>query len=178
MLVSLLRGNLETVVTSKEIKERAKEMIKKVIRGREKMARLKLENVFTIIWSSEKGPLQMEKLETENPYENNVAHEVEKQPTFYIVMSVTDCSVSDQWIMDFGCSFHMCHNKSWFKDLVPSSDEQVYFGNNNTCTVTGIGSVTLKTVDERFVTLTKVKHVHGLRRNLISSGTLDNVGCK
>lgn len=49
--------------------------------------------------------------------------------------------------------------------------------NNNICNVVGIGSVSLKMRDVSIKLLQNVRHVPNLKRNLISLGMLDAIGC-
>ena len=50
-------------------------------------------------------------------------------------------------------------------------------GNNSICKVVGIGTVSLKMYDGMVRELTQVRHVPELKRNLISIGILDQIGC-
>ena len=52
----------------------------------------------------------------------------------------------------------------------------VIVGNNGSCKVTGIESIRLRTRDGRKLTLTRVRHVPALGKNLISLGALDDLG--
>jgi len=53
-------------------------------------------------------------------------------------------------------------------------------GNNHSCLVVGIGSITVKLNNGLSHVLANVRHIPDLRRNLISLGTLDDAGyvCK
>ena len=51
-------------------------------------------------------------------------------------------------------------------------------GNNTTCKVVRVGSVKMRMFDEMVRTLMDVRQVPGLKKNLISLGTLDKIGCK
>ena len=51
-------------------------------------------------------------------------------------------------------------------------------GNNVTCKIVGVGSIQIKMFDGMVRTLFDVKHVPGLKKNLISLGTLDKNGCR
>lgn len=53
---------------------------------------------------------------------------VEKQPT-------------DEWILDSGCSFHICPNKHLFKTFERVDGGKVLLGNNLACKVAGIRTV-------------------------------------
>ena len=51
-------------------------------------------------------------------------------------------------------------------------------GNNTTCKVIGVGSVKMRMFDGMVRTLTNVRHVLGLKKNLISLGTFDKIECR
>jgi len=51
-------------------------------------------------------------------------------------------------------------------------------GNNDACKVIGKGTVRIKMHDSVVRTLTDVRHVPDLKKNLISLGTLESLGCK
>ena len=51
-------------------------------------------------------------------------------------------------------------------------------GNNETCKIVGIGSVHVRCHDGIMRTITEVRHVPDLKKNLISLGTLDKQGYK
>ena len=70
--------------------------------------------------------------------------------------------------MDSGCSFHMCPNIDWFQNFNNRESETVYMGNNHSCSIQGIGNISLKLHDNKIRTLTDVRYVPGLKRNLIS----------
>ena len=53
----------------------------------------------------------------------------------------------------------------------------VTMGNNTICKVVGIGSIKVKMFDGMVRTLTDVRYVPGLKKNL-SLGTLDKIGCR
>ena len=50
--------------------------------------------------------------------------------------------------------------------------------NDNACNIVGIGSITLKFRDGTATLLRNVRHVPFLKRNLISFGMLDSIGCE
>ena len=81
-----------------------------------------------------------------------------------------------EWILDSGCSFHMCPNKGWFENYKQIDGGVVLLGNNKSCKVIGIGSLRLRMYDGMDMVLEDVRHVPELKRNLISLGTLDKNG--
>lgn len=59
------------------------------------------------------------------------------------VLNVAEKQIADSWIMDSGCSFHICSHKDWFEDLT-EADGTVLLGNNQVCTIKGIGNIRSK----------------------------------
>jgi 5'-3' exoribonuclease 2 len=88
-------------------------------------------------------------------------------------------SRDNEWILDTACSFHICCNKDWFSsyECVQTRDF-VRVGNDNQCNIVGVCSVQIKTHDGMTRTLTGVKHIPSMARNLISLSTLDCDGYK
>ena len=90
----------------------------------------------------------------------------------------TERGNDSEWILDSGCTYHICPHKDWFSTYDPVDSTVVHMGNNAQCKVTGIGTVKIKTHDGVVRTLSNVRHVPDLKRNLISLGTLESKGCK
>ncbi|XP_028180740.1 uncharacterized protein LOC114367746 [Glycine soja] len=84
----------------------------------------------------------------------------------------------NQWILNSGCSFHMCPNKTWFDTYEEKSGGNVFMGNDVSCKTIGIGTVKIKMHDGIIRTLTEVRHVPELKKNLISIGIMDGKGFK
>ena len=78
--------------------------------------------------------------------------------------------------MDSGCLFYMSPCRDWFETYKSCNGGTVIVGNNASCKVTGIGSMRLRTADGQRLTLTRVRYVPTLGKNLISLGTLDDLG--
>jgi hypothetical protein len=82
---------------------------------------------------------------------------------------------SQEWILDSGCTYHMCPNKDWFCDFENVNGGQVLMGNHMACQVKGIGTITLRVKDNNVLVLEKTRYVPDLQRNLISLGVLDDL---
>lgn len=54
---------------------------------------------------------------------------------------------------------------------------RVMIGNNMTCRVVSIGNINLKMHDRSVYELKQARHVPNLKRNLISLGMMDQMGC-
>ena len=91
-------------------------------------------------------------------------------------LTVSSDHISREWILDSGCSFHMSPYRDWFVNFRNSDQGTVYMGNDNTCRIQGVGDITLKLHDGKVRILTDVRYVLDLKRNLISLGTLDELG--
>ena len=85
---------------------------------------------------------------------------------------------SDKWILDSGCSYHMCPNKHWFSSFEELDGGVVLMGNDNACQTKGIGTIRLKMHDGTIRRLTNVRYILDLKKNLISLGVLDSDGYK
>ncbi|KAL5768311.1 hypothetical protein ACOSQ2_015094 [Xanthoceras sorbifolium] len=85
---------------------------------------------------------------------------------------------NNEWIMDTGCSYHMCPNRDWFSTYESIDGGIVLMGNNAQCKTVGIGTIRIRMHDGIVRTLSDVRHVPDLKKNLISLGTLDSNGCK
>ena len=85
--------------------------------------------------------------------------------------------LTGEWILDSGCSFHMCPNKHFFKTFMNVEDGKVLLGNDLACKVAGIGTIDIKMFDGVIRNLEQARYVPKLKRNLISLGMFDQLGC-
>ncbi|GJU96176.1 retrovirus-related pol polyprotein from transposon TNT 1-94 [Tanacetum coccineum] len=83
----------------------------------------------------------------------------------------------DELIVDSGCTFHMIPHRSWFTTYESFNGGNVYMGNHSICPVIGKGNIQVKMHDGVVRTITGVRHVPDLKRNLISLSTLEANGC-
>ena len=86
--------------------------------------------------------------------------------------------LSDVWIVDSGATWHMTPRQDWFCTYEPISEGSVFMGNDHALEIAGIGTVKLKMYDGTVCTIQGVRHVKGLKKNLLSIGQLDDLGCK
>nr|GEW71301.1 retrovirus-related Pol polyprotein from transposon TNT 1-94 [Tanacetum cinerariifolium] len=84
----------------------------------------------------------------------------------------------DELIVDSSCTFHMIPYRSWFTTYESFNGGNVYMENHSICHVIGKGNIQVKMHDGVVRTITGVRHVPNLKRNLISLSTLEANGCK
>lgn len=90
------------------------------------------------------------------------------------LLSVTSGSKAfENWILDTGCTFHMCAVREWLDTYKEVSSGEVLMGDDSSCLVRGIGTVRIRMFDGMIRALGNVRYVPRLRKNLISLGTLD-----
>lgn len=92
--------------------------------------------------------------------------------------TVSSLGHSDEWILDFGCSYHMCPNKQWFSSFREFDGGVVLMGNDQDCRTKGIGTIRLKMHDGAIRILEDVRYVPDLTKNLMSVGVLDSKSCR
>ncbi|KAG7981002.1 hypothetical protein I3843_05G210500 [Carya illinoinensis] len=70
----------------------------------------------------------------------------------------------------------MCSRIDWFTTYESINGNSVLVGNDMACDIVGIGSVEIKMYDGLVRTLSNVRHIPSLKKNLISLGILDSFG--
>ncbi|KAG8501335.1 hypothetical protein CXB51_003507 [Gossypium anomalum] len=129
-------------------------------------------------------------LQTENKIKREAANQKGIQPENFgetdvvedysdselLVAFVNSSEVSEEWILDSGCTFHMSPNRDWFTTYEIMSEGVVLMENNASCKIAGIGMIKVKMFDGVVKTLGDVRHVPELKRNLISLSIVDSKG--
>ncbi|KAE8689071.1 hypothetical protein F3Y22_tig00110944pilonHSYRG00042 [Hibiscus syriacus] len=92
------------------------------------------------------------------------------------MLSISTTQLTDAWILDSGCSYHITPNREWFSTYRPVNSGSVYLGDDRCCNIVGIGDVRIKMHDGSIRTLSGVRHIPDLKKNLISLGTLHKNG--
>nr|GEU39688.1 retrovirus-related Pol polyprotein from transposon TNT 1-94 [Tanacetum cinerariifolium] len=86
---------------------------------------------------------------------------------------------ADVWLFNTGATFHMTTRREWFHQYKPISGcGSMYSCNDHELKIIGIGSITVKMHDGTVRTIRDVRHVEGLKKNLLSLGQLDDLGYK
>jgi hypothetical protein len=118
---------------------------------------------------------------TKESKEANVAETSSGSSSGMVDELLSTCDVSHQhqhWLLDSGASNHMCLHRNWFSTYQSIDDGVVFMGNDFSCKIVGVARVQIKMHDGFVRTLTNVRHIPELRKNLISLGVLDSAGYK
>jgi hypothetical protein len=110
----------------------------------------------------------------------NEANPVESCPCM-IDEVLTICKVSqfsEEWLLDFGASHHLSPYQNCFSPYQVVDGGSVIMGNTVSCKIVGVGSIRINMLDVIVRTLTIVRHVLELKKNLNSLGFLDSKGYK
>ena len=75
---------------------------------------------------------------------------------------------SDEWVLDSGCTYHMCPNKEWFSSFKELEGGVVFMGNDSACKTAGIGTIKLRNHDRVIEKLTDVRYVTNLKKKILS----------
>ncbi|GFY93081.1 hypothetical protein Acr_08g0014770 [Actinidia rufa] len=92
-----------------------------------------------------------------------------------VLLATSDNEKSD-WVLDSGSAYHLYRDREVFSTYA-TCEGCIWMANNVSSRVVGRGLIRFRMANGRSVTLTEVRHVLNLRKNLISIGMLDSKGC-
>ncbi|KAE8735884.1 hypothetical protein F3Y22_tig00000329pilonHSYRG00358 [Hibiscus syriacus] len=92
------------------------------------------------------------------------------------MLSISTTQLTDVWILDSRCYYHIILNREWFSTYRSVNSGSVYLDDDRCCNIVGIGEVRIKMYDDFVRTLSGVRHIPDLKKNLISLGTLHKNG--
>ncbi|KAG8490652.1 hypothetical protein CXB51_013912 [Gossypium anomalum] len=144
----------------------------------------------TCNFCKKKGHIKFECYKLQNKIKREAADQKGKQPEnsgeadvveYYsngelLATSVNNSKVSEEWVLNSGCTFHMSPNRDWFTTYETVSESIILMRNNASCKIASVGTIKVKMFDGVVRTLSDVRHVPELKRNLISLSTLDSKG--
>ncbi|KAH0640081.1 hypothetical protein KY285_036667 [Solanum tuberosum] len=103
----------------------------------------------------------------------SIVEQVHDSDDDYVLTTSCNSGVYDnKWVLDSGCTLRMTFRRDWFSSN-ETSGGTVLMGNNATCKIVGIGSVRVRCHDGTVRTITEVRHVPDLKKNLISPVSRD-----
>ena len=78
-------------------------------------------------------------------------------------------NTGDYWVVDSGASCHTTPHRKFFHDYVLGDFGHVLLGNDEPCKVVGMGKVRIKLNNGNEWMLKYVRHIHAMKRNMIST---------
>ena len=82
------------------------------------------------------------------PQDANVAEgKSDVESDISLIVSLSASSYPNEWILDSGCTYHMCSIREWLFEFQELDGGVVYMGNDNPCKTAGIGSIKLQNHD-------------------------------
>ena len=82
----------------------------------------------------------------------------------------------DEWILDMGCTYHMCPHKEWLFNFEEVDGEAVYMGSGDVSYTIGMGLIKLRNGNGSTRVFIDVRYVPKLKKNLISLGAIESIG--
>nr|GEW53899.1 retrovirus-related Pol polyprotein from transposon TNT 1-94 [Tanacetum cinerariifolium] len=95
-----------------------------------------------------------------------------------VYLAINTKKSTDELIVDSCCTYHMIPHQCWFTTYELFNGGNVYMGNHSICPVIRNGNIQVNMHDGVVRTITRVRHVPELKRNLISFSILEANGCK
>jgi len=96
---------------------------------------------------------------------------------FTLFTCMVSSLVGSGWFLDSGDSFHMTSKKSLFSTLEEKYLQiLIEMGNDEKYSVSGVGKVAFQREHGARITLTDVKYILGLKKNLVSIAMLEERG--
>ncbi|KAG8501429.1 hypothetical protein CXB51_003743 [Gossypium anomalum] len=122
-----------------------------------------------------KGHIKSECYKLQNKIKREAANQKGKQPENsgevdvvedysdgeLLVVFVNNFKVSEEWILDSGCTFHMSPNRDLFTTYETVSEGVVLMGNNASCKIASVETIKVKMFDGVFKTLSDGSTVTG-----------------
>ena len=93
-----------------------------------------------------------------------------------LLVSDTRSTKGEAWMLNSASSFHATPNREWFFSYKSGEIDTAYVGDDTGHHIAGVGDIKIKMFDGKERVLQGVRHVPGLRRNLISLGVLHDDG--
>ncbi|KAG8482553.1 hypothetical protein CXB51_024224 [Gossypium anomalum] len=126
----------------------------------------------TCNFCKKKGHIKSECYKLQSKIKREAANQKRKQPENFgeadviedysngelLVASVNDSKVSEEWILDLGCTFHMSPNQDWFTTYEIVSEGVILMGNNASCKIAGVGIIKVNMFDGVVRALSDVGH--------------------
>ncbi|KAK8999470.1 hypothetical protein V6N11_070633 [Hibiscus sabdariffa] len=85
---------------------------------------------------------------------------------------------ADIWLIDLGATYQMISRRELFHNYEPILGGSAYNCNDHALKIIGVGTVKLKMYDGTIKIVRDVRHMKGLKKNILSCRPLDNNASK
>lgn len=93
-------------------------------------------------------------------------------------LTISEQDPRERWIIDSWCSYHMTSRREWFTEFSETAGGTVLLADDRAVTVQGIKTIRINATGGTVKSLTNVRYVPNLKRNLISVSSLYLQGFK
>ncbi|CAM8913540.1 unnamed protein product [Rhodiola kirilowii] len=114
------------------------------------------------------------KSECKEPSQDTLGSATTENIADALVPSVKD--PLETWVLDSGASIHCCGNADILEHYTSGKFGKAYLANNEPLEIVGKGDIQVKAPDGFMLQLRGVRHIPGLKHNLLSVGQLDEDG--
>ena len=83
------------------------------------------------------------------------------------LLTTSNDAYSQDWILDFGASFHVTPHREWFSTYNNGQTGCVHLGNNGACDIVEAGDINFAFANESTFVLKNVRDVPKLTKSLI-----------
>jgi len=125
---------------------------------------INLDTIKKIILSSKKKEKDVGRKSQNEKY--SIASVVEEASILHRVLSVTifDARSWDEWVLESGCSYHICPDMDWFVTYQPVDGNNILIRNNMPCKIIAIGSIKIRMHNNTVRSQGNVRHVPDLKK--------------
>jgi len=109
--------------------------------------------------------------------EAKVVDQEGEEDHLFVATCFSSIKLSENWLIDSGCTNHMTHNKNLFRELSNANSTKVRVGNGNYIVVKGKGTIAISTYSGTKL-ISDVLYVPEIDQNLLSVGQLIERGFK
>ena len=141
-------------------------------RGREATTSGQKETKRVVCWNCDKPGHFSRQCTAPRRNQKQASANVTEEISDALILSVS--SPLESWVLDSGASFHSCSDSSIMESYTSGDFGVVYLADDEPLKIVGKGDVKIKNPNSAEWKLSDVRHIPGLKRNLISVGQLDS----
>ena len=103
---------------------------------------------------------------SEKSDQTEIVEQADENPCDILTAESRKGKYSDTWLLDSGCTHHMCPKRKWFSTYKSYEGSSVLMG-NTVCKTVGIGNIHMRMFDGQVRAVTNIRHVLDLKKSLL-----------